>query len=353
MSSIPTRPLAMTTLYIDRRDAMLELRDGQLRLELPADEAQPARSQRVPLALLERIVAVSRTTVDTSTLAGLAEAGISLVALGGRRGDRVAWLEGAFHNEARIRIGQALAFADPAHRLRLAQLIVAGKLREQRRFLGHLLQTRPDLRKPVFDALATLGQTRAGLRAADSLAAVRGLEGATAAAYFRACFAAFPPSLAPEGRRRRPPPDPVNAVLSLCYTLGTGHAVRAARVAGLDPAVGFLHAPAHARAALALDLLETERPAIDRFVWRLFAERTLEASHFGRDGSGACLLGKAGRGHLYGHWATTGAALEKRLTRRARRLARHLVQFAPPPETEPIDEADIDLSAEQPTGDPA
>ncbi len=324
----------MATLYIDRRDATLELRDGQLRLELPADDTQPARTQRLPAALVERIIAVSRTTLDTATLAALADAGISLVALAGRRGDRAAWLEGAFHNDARIRIGQTLVFADPTRRLRLAALIAGLKLREQRRLLARLLEGRPDLRKEVMDALGTLEPIRHALRQANTLSAVRGLEGAAAAAYFRALFAAFPPSLAPERRRRRPPPDPVNAMLSLCYTLGAGHAVRAARLAGLDPAIGYLHAPAHARAALALDLLESERPAIDQFVWRLFAERTLEASHFGRDGGGACLLGKAGRTHLYDRWTARGAELEARLLRRARHLARYLAQFAPPPETD-------------------
>ena len=67
-----------------------------------------------------------------------------------------------------------------------------------------------------------------------------GLEGA-AAAYFRALAAAFPPALGFEGRNRRPPRDPVNACLSLGYTLLHGDAVREAAVQGFDPMIGVLH----------------------------------------------------------------------------------------------------------------
>lgn len=331
----------MTTLFIDRRDAVLQFRDGTLSLHFPADDEQAARVQRFPVGLLERIVAVSRTELDTATLAALAEAGISLTALGGRRGDRVAHVEGSFHNDARVRIGQSVAYVAPRARLRLARLFVGAKLREQRRALRLILARRADLRKPLMDALATNGEAGAALRGVATLAELRGLEGAAAAAYFRGFFHAFPPSLAPQRRLRRPPPDPVNATLSLAYTLGSGLAVRAARIAGLDPAIGYLHAPAHGRLSLGLDLVEIERASLDLWVWRLFADRVLQASHFGREGSGACLLAKTGRANLYQSWSGYASAAEMRLLRAARLLARHLSRHAPAPET-----YDDELSAE-------
>jgi CRISPR-associated protein Cas1 len=88
-------------------------------------------------------------------------------------------------------------------------------------------------------------------------------------------------------RRRRPPPDPVNALLSFGYTLLTRDAVAACELAGLDPAVGFLHELHRGRPSLALDLIEEFRPVIvDHLVIRLCTSGNVSPAGFTTDESG-------------------------------------------------------------------
>jgi len=84
-----------------------------------------------------------------------------------------------------------------------------------------------------------------------------------------------------ERRARRPPPDPVNAVLSIVYTLLGEQCGAALAVAGLDPECGYLHRPRPGRPSLALDLMEEFRPVVaDTVAWALFNKRMLKPVHF-------------------------------------------------------------------------
>jgi CRISPR-associated protein Cas1 len=93
------------------------------------------------------------------------------------------------------------------------------------------------------------------------------------------------------GRSRRPPLDPVNALLSFLYTLLTHDCRSAAEGVGLDPAVGFLHRDRPGRPSLALDLMEELRPALaDRLALSLLNRRQLRARDFETRDGGAVLL---------------------------------------------------------------
>ena len=93
------------------------------------------------------------------------------------------------------------------------------------------------------------------------------------------------------GRSRRPPLDPVNALLSLLYTLLTHDCRSALESFGLDPAVGFLHRDRPGRPSLALDLLEEFRPPVaDRLALSLINRRQLGPGDFRRMENGAVLL---------------------------------------------------------------
>ena len=122
--------------------------------------------------------------------------------------------------------------------------------------------------------------------------ALMGIEGAAAAAFFRAYATLFPSSLGFAQRRRRPPPDPVNVCLSLGYTLLHHIAVREVQIVGLDPLLGFLHVPERGRELLACDLVEPLRPHVEEWVWRALAERRLRGEHFTCEKGGGCLLGQ-------------------------------------------------------------
>ena len=119
---------------------------------------------------------------------------------------------------------------------------------------------------------------------ADNLETLRGVEGAAATVYFGVLdemilnsnkeFRFF-------GRNRRPPRDPVNALLSFAYALLSNDCISALESVGLDSGVGFLHRDRPGRSSLALDLMEEFRPCVaDRFVLTVLNNRMVKPSDF-------------------------------------------------------------------------
>ncbi|MDR3527920.1 MAG: CRISPR-associated endonuclease Cas1, partial [Rhizomicrobium sp.] len=135
---------------------------------------------------------------------------------------------------------------------------------------------------------------------------LRGAEGEAAALYFSVFdkLIRSPDSqLRFSGRSRRPPLDPINALLSFLYTLLTHDCRAAAESVGLDPAVGFLHRDRPGRPSLALDLMEELRPVFaDRLVLSLVNRRQLRAADFEHQDSGAVYLTDAGRKTVLEAW---------------------------------------------------
>jgi CRISPR-associated protein Cas1 len=311
------------TLYLDRKDLSLSLSSGQIRIDEPGN-----RPRRIPLTLIERVVIHGRLGLDTALLGALAEQGIAVVCLSARHSRRTALILGPGHGDARRRLAQYRLSADPALRLLWSRALVTGKVRAQHQTLSHALAQRPDCRKPLTDGIARIDGILRSLPAAADLDTLRGFEGAAAAGYFASFPAVFPPSVAFTGRNRRPPRDPVNACLSLAYTLAHFEAVRACHGAGLDPLLGFFHDPAYGRESLACDLIEPLRPRIDAWVWTLFRGRDLRGEHFNED-KGACLLGKAGRQIFYACYEILARTLRRYLRHQSYRLARGLLALAP------------------------
>jgi len=314
----------MTTLYLDRKG--LELRLDGAALALYEDGA---RLRTVPLSLLDRVVIRAETTLSSSVLGGLADAGCSAVILSGRRGRRLAVLHGRPHNDAALRVTQYVKIQDSEWRLQWARLFVGAKLLRLQRFLERAQGARADRSKPIFDALQTLRALH--VRVAGELSGLeelRGVEGAAQAAYFRAYTTLFAPSLGFRTRRRRPPRDPVNACLSLGYTLVHFEAARAAYAAGLDPFLGFFHEIAFGRESLACDLMEPLRPSVDRWVWEMFRSRELRQEHFAMD-KGTCVIEKTGRARFYEHFEQFLQPTARRIRGYCRLLARALRSHAP------------------------
>ena len=318
----------MALLLLDR--SQLEVRCEGATLALY--EAGQRRGT-VPIAMVDRCVLQgAQIRLDSGVLMKLAEAGATTVLMSPRQTRRVAIVLGPQHNDAAVRLAQARAVMDDLFCRLWALDVVRAKLRRQQRALQRMQGARPDARKPLFDALQTLAAILAGLGFASALDtapdtptldSLRGREGAAARAYFGGLAGVMPPALGFAGRNRRPPKDPVNACLSLGYTLLHAQAVQSCTVAGLDPLLGFYHRPAIGRESLASDLIEPLRPALDEWVWQLLRDRTLREEHFTLD-KGACLLGKAGREAFYAGWEKQSAAWRRWLRARAHRLAAHL-----------------------------
>jgi CRISPR-associated protein Cas1 len=316
----------MATLYLDRQD--MDIRHEGKHWCLYAEGQLQGT---VPLNLVERVVVTGRATLSTGAVGLLAEKGIGLLLITGRQHRQSAMLLGRPHGDVARRVAQYRWHCDESQRCRASRALVLHKLRAQARFLRSALPVRPDRRAQLIEGIERLEQSARNLRADTTLVALsslRGIEGAAAAAYFQAYCSLFAPSLEFTGRNRRPPRDPVNAVLSLGYTLLHFEAVQACHMSGLDPYLGVFHDLAYNRESLALDLIEPLRPRFDHLVWRLFAERTLRKEAFTREGE-AVLLNKAGRPHFYAPYELWAQPVRRLLRRTCQRIARYLERTNP------------------------
>lgn len=157
------------------------------------------------------------------------------------------------------RRGQYRLFEQPSIRLDLAKEIIRSKIHNQRTLLMRN-GSAPDT------TLAEMAGLRDATASSSDLDSLRGLEGAAAALYFsnfQTMLKEFPGvQLDWKGRNRRPPRDPVNALLSLGYSILAKEIAGMCQAVGLDPFLGFFHQPRYGRPALALDLMEEFRPLI-------------------------------------------------------------------------------------------
>ena len=177
---------------------------------------------------------------------------------------------GVGHRNVEIRTAQYRMSFDAAACLRFAKELVAAKIANQRTILRRNWRGSPEERQAALDRLAAARRSADG---ATTPAELLGVEGDAASVYFRA-FAGLLKSpddkqgageLAPfrfEARNRRPPTDPVNAMLSLAYAMLARHLTITLASVGFDPYRGFFHAPRYGRPALALDLMEPFRAII-------------------------------------------------------------------------------------------
>lgn len=296
----------MTTLYIDRKNVHLDLDAEALVFHENGD-----RIGTVPLGPLQRIVIRGGVTVDTSLLGKLGSHGIGIIILSGRKAEPTLFLPRA-HNDATRRLAQYRAACAPRDTLAIAARIVTAKLEAQRAYLQAKVESRLDCRYELTRVIKALTGMLGQIAGKPSPAELRGLEGAAANMYFVAYAALAPESLHFHGRNRRPPRDPLNATLSLAYTLAHAEAVLAAHAAGLDPYIGFLHAPAFGRESLASDLIEPLRAGIDAWAMALFNKQELRAEAFSSTADG-CFLGKAGRERFYRAWEPLAENLRKEL----------------------------------------
>ncbi|MBA2287676.1 MAG: CRISPR-associated endonuclease Cas1 [Ktedonobacteraceae bacterium] len=219
----------------------------------------------------------------------------------GRYGQFKGRLSPPFSKNAMLRLAQYRAHQDMGKRCELARRFVIGKLSNQRTLLqryqrrhadaemrqaieqmGHLLQqvaTLPLEQIHVARRVASGDHRIAGT----PLEAILGLEGAGSAVYF-GCFGTLlsdPGQWPFPGRVKRPPTDPVNALLSFGYSLLTNKVASAVQLVGFDHFVGYLHSSFYGRPSLALDCMEEFRPLIvDSVVLTLLNNRMFTREDF-------------------------------------------------------------------------
>jgi len=311
----------MGTLYIDRKEIHVRLDGNAL-----AFYANGEREGVVPVSPLKRVVVIGNVTLDTPVLHRLADENVSVVFLSGKRLRFRGMLHGRLHNNGMLRLKQyeksLSGFAAETSRD-----IVMRKISRQRDLLVSAKTQRPDAGMRLTAAINTLSRVIGTIeKETADIETLRGLEGGAGAAYFSAYTGLFPPSLGFEGRNRRPPRDPVNAMLSLCYTMLHFEMLRETELIGLDPTIGFYHCFDYGRESLACDLVEPYRPDVDRFVWDLFRKRVFTARDFSADDERpGCYLKKRSRARFYPLYEEWARAMRPHWSGEVRRLARRIM----------------------------
>ena len=240
---------------------------------------------RYPLHTLSGIISFAYSGVSPALMGECARRGISL-SFCSPSGRFLAQVTGEANGNVLLRRSQYRASDDPLQSCRLARSMIFGKVYNARQSLE---RTRRDHGLRVNDsklreASDQLKKMLPQLLEAEELDTLRGLEGVAAANYFgvfdqlilgdKECFRF-------DNRSRRPPTDPVNALLSFAYTLLTYDCASALDSVGLDAYVGFLHRDRPGRRSLALDMAEELRACIaDRFVLSCINNRVFKGTDF-------------------------------------------------------------------------
>ncbi|AUM20275.1 CRISPR-associated endonuclease Cas1 (plasmid) [Rhodococcus ruber] len=268
------------TLHITSRGSALRARGTKFVI------TQNAATTVHPAPRTRMIVCHDRTLVSTAALTLAARHNVEVAIV-----DRHAGLAG-FLSPAGTRYdtahSQRTAQGDPEFVLHLARCVVEGKIAN---CLALLRRTPTRRRRVPADIHARLQHLRARCRETGTAPALLGVEGSAARLYYQALQMLIPQEYGFTGRRKRPPTDPVNAMLSYSYTVLLGEVTRAVQIAGLDPTQGFLHRPHRGRPSLALDLMEEFRPLIvDTTVLRSVATGAVRPSGFTTSDRDGCRM---------------------------------------------------------------
>lgn len=285
----------MATLYLTEPHTLVKKDGDTLVVHIPADEEkqQPKRKVRVPLLKIDRVVVQGDSTLTTPAITALMDKHAEVTFLD-RYGRYTGHLAPTFTRNGQLRLAQMRMHDQTEQQLTLATQFVRGKLTNMRTMLlrfnrKHQNERLTTAAASIKGSLAELDQLDLTQESPDptrpqkqsAYGRLHGLEGHATSHYF-ACWKTIlnQPDLF-NGRTRRPPRDPANALLSYGYTILLNQVMSSLCLVGLDPYVGYLHGSRFGKPALALDLMEEFRPLIvDSVVTKLLNQHTLKPKDF-------------------------------------------------------------------------
>jgi len=291
------RPLYLNTqgLQVGRKSEVLEVRENGKVI------------QEVRLREINQVNLFGNIQVTTQALQTLVEMDVPVV-MHSQRGYFQGMVHGTGLKNILLRREQFRLADDPAGSLRIAKALIIGKIRNQRVLL---MRNHVDPPKMAVLELKRLVSRAETAKSAESLL---GIEGTAARIYFQHFAGMLKPGDEPldplnslgepprfrfdfRGRSRRPPRDPVNALLSFTYALLAKDLTIVASAVGFDPYLGFFHLPRPGRPALALDLMEPFRPLIaDSVVLLAINNRMVYPEHFIEAGQGVTMTSSGRKG---------------------------------------------------------
>lgn len=262
--ALEPRPLAVLRdealpVYVQAYKAKIGKKGDELEISIDDDKAQTAR-----LIDTSQVVVMGNVYITTPCLQDLMKRGIP-VSWHSYGGWFIGHTVGTGHKNVELRTAQYKASFEDKTCLAIARNLVRAKIQNCRTLARRNWRAEQPV-EPLLDALKALADK--ALRATD-LQQLLGLEGGAAALYFGAFDKLIKKpddsrqmSFDFNNRNRRPPVDPVNALLSFAYAMLVRSWTMNLSAVGLDPYRGFYHQPRYGRPALALDLMEPFRPII-------------------------------------------------------------------------------------------
>ncbi len=287
----------LNTLYITRQESYLHKERETIVIKQGKEKLA-----QIPAIAISNILCFGQISVSPFLMGYCGEQGIGL-SFYSEHGKFLARVQGRQSGNVLLRRTQYRWADDEEKSVSIARLMVAAKIANARSVLMRELRNHGD-KLDVSAAVDKLAVSLRQVKNASSVGQSMGIEGDAASCYFGVLNDLLHGhGFVFNGRVRRPPTDPVNALLSYAYSLITHECASALQGVGLDPYVGFLHQDRPGRLSLALDLLEEFRaPWADRFVLTQINRKEIKPCDFNTEAGGAVRLTDKGRKKFLAAW---------------------------------------------------
>ncbi len=263
----------MANLYLTEQQSILRKTGDRLIVQKDDEILLDVQCHKIDAVLL-----FGNVQFTTQAVHELFEHGIEMAILT-RTGRLVGQITSPATKNITLRIQQFRKYEDDGFRLRLAKEIVAGKINNSLHIIRMFSYNHPDI--DLKDESTALGAKLTGIKAADRIDQLLGIEGDAAKTYYNGFGKMLLGEFGFTGRKKRPPTDPVNSILSLSYTMIFNEIASLLDGLGFDPYLGYFHSVTYGRASLAADLMEEFRaPVADRLTLRLVNNRVFSRDDF-------------------------------------------------------------------------
>lgn len=275
----------MANLYLTEQNSILRKTGDRLIVQKNDETLLDVQCHKI-----EAVLIFGNVQFTTQVVHELFEHGIEMAILT-RSGRLIGQITSPATKNIALRIEQFRKYEDEGFRTRISREIVAGKIGNCLQILRNFSYNHPDI---------DLGETTAGLKAkfatveaATGIEQLMGIEGDAARTYFQGFGRMVLGDFGFPGRRKRPATDPVNAMLSLSYTMIFNEISSLLDGLGFDPYLGYFHSVTYGRQSLAADLMEEFRaPVADRLTLRLINDRIFSADDFRENPGGEAVYFK-------------------------------------------------------------
>jgi len=271
----------MPSAWIDLLRGTIRLESKRLEISgvlLDEQEREVDIKRSIPLLDLDRLSVSENITLTGPVIAALMRENIPLVIIANYGESLLGSIQPATPAHAQWRLRQYNLSQNTEFTLSMAQRLIAAKIYNQRRALQRLAHTRA---ATLGTTIITLGTSITQAENSTSQSSLLGFEGHASALWFQNWAQFLPKNFPFEKRSRRPPHNPVNAILSYTSSILYHEMTTALHSCGLDPGLGIYHVTENGRWSLALDLMEPFRPVIvEPLTIDLLSRGILYETHF-------------------------------------------------------------------------